>query len=71
MNIIIALLIFIIYNNLLGVSHSLVATGVIPIWFGFWPIHLVVGLLGLYLLYRRSLHLPLFPQKIKRRRRSK
>ena len=67
MNIIIALLLFVIYNNLLGVSHSLVSTGVISIWFGFWPIHLVVASLGLYLLYRRSLHLPLFPQKNRKR----
>ena len=71
MNIIIALLLFVIYNNLLGVSHSLVSTGAISIWFGFWPVHLVVALLGAYFLYRRSLHLPLFPKKIKRRRRSK
>ena len=70
MNIMIALLLFVIYNNLMGVSHSLVSTGVISIWFGYWPIHLVIGLLGVYLLYRRSLHLPLFPQKIRKKRRN-
>ena len=69
MNIVIALLLFVIYNNLLGVSHSLVSTGVISIWFGYWPIHLVVGFSGIYLLYRRSFNLPLFPQKIRKRRR--
>ena len=69
MNIVIALLLFVIYNNLLGVSHSLVSTGVISIWFGYWPIHLAVGLSGLYLLYRRSFNLPLLPQKISKRRK--
>ena len=68
MNIIIALLIFIIYNNLLGVSNSLVAGGAISVWYGFWPIHFIVALLGAYLLYRRSFNLPLFPRKIMRKR---
>jgi lipopolysaccharide export system permease protein len=73
MNIISALLIFVIYNNLLGVTHSLVATGLVSFWFGFWPVHLTVALIGCYLLYRRSYNLPIFPRRriiIKRKRKN-
>ena len=73
MNIISALLIFVIYNNLLAVSHSLVSTGLVSFWFGFWPVHLTVALIGCYLLYRRSYNLPIFPRRriiIKRKRKN-
>ncbi len=73
MNIISALLIFVIYNNLLAVSHSLVSAGLVSFWFGFWPVHLTVALIGCYLLYRRSYNLPIFPRRriiIKRKRKN-
>ena len=61
-NIVIALLLFVIYNNLMGVSHSLVSTGVISIWFGYWPIHLIFGLLAYIYYIEDHLILPLFPK---------
>ena len=63
-NIILALLLFVIYNNLLGVSHSIVSTGNIKILYGLWPVHLSFATIALYLFYRRSLNLSLFPTKI-------
>jgi lipopolysaccharide export system permease protein len=62
-NIIMALLLFVIYNNLLGVFHSVVSIGNTKIWYGLWPVHLSFGTIAVYLLYRRTLNLPLFPKK--------
>ena len=62
-NIILALLLFVIYNNLLGVSHSIVSIGNTKILHGLWPVHLSFGTIAIYLFYRRSLSLPLFPTK--------
>ena len=62
-NIILALLLFVIYNNLLGVSHSIVSIGNTKILHGLWPVHLSFGTIAIYLFYRRSLSLPLFPNQ--------
>jgi len=63
-NIIMALLLFVIYNNLLGVSHSIVSIGNTKIWYGLWPVHLCFATIAFYLLYRRTLNLPLLPKVI-------
>ena len=63
-NIIMALLLFVIYNNLLGVSHSIVSIGNARIWYGLWPVHLFFAIITFYLLYRRTLNLPLLPKII-------
>ena len=62
-NIMIAVFIFVIYNNFLGIFQSLISVGKIPLWLGFFPIHIIFALTGIYLLYRRSLNLPLFPAR--------
>ena len=67
LNIILALLLFVIYNNLLGVSHSIVAIGNTKILYGLWPVHLSFAVLAIYLFYRRSLNLPFFPVKFFKR----
>ena len=59
-----ALLLFVIYNNLLGVSHSIVSIGNTKIWHGLWPVHLFFATIAFYLLYRRNLNLPLLPKII-------
>jgi len=61
-NIIMALLLFVIYNNLLGVSHSIVSIGNTKNWYGLWPVHLTFATIAFYLLYRRTLNLPLLPK---------
>ena len=63
-NIIMALLLFVIYNNLLGVSHGIVSIGNTKIWYGLWPVHLLFATIAIYLLYRRALNLPLLPKII-------
>lgn len=60
-NIITAILIFIVYHNLMGVFQSLVATQKISLWFGFWPLHLLFAICILYLINRRLKNIPLMP----------
>ena len=62
-NIMIAVFIFVIYNNFLGIFQSLISIGKVSIWLGFFPIHLIFGVIATYLLYRRSQNLPLFSFK--------
>lgn len=44
-----ALLLFIIYSNMLNVSAAWTARGVIPTWIGLWWVHLLALLIGLML----------------------
>ena len=67
-NIILALLLFVIYNNLLGVSHSIVSISKTTILYGLWPVHLSFATIAIYLFYRRSLNLPLFSIKFLQRK---
>ena len=60
LNIIFAVLIFIIYNNLLAVMNTLITLKKVNIVIGFWPIHLIFLLAAIYLTYRRSMNQPLF-----------
>ena len=64
-NIITALFIFVIYNNLLGVSHSIVSIGNTKLLYGLWPVHIFFASIAIYLLYRRTNNLPLFPNLTK------
>ena len=58
-NIIIAVLIFVIYNNIIGISNSFIAIGKINFWLGFCLVHFIFGTVSIYLTYRRSQNLPL------------
>ena len=62
-NIIIAVLIFVVYNNLIGILNSLIAVGKLNFWIGSLSPHLIFGAIGIYLTYRRSLNLPLLPKR--------
>ena len=61
MNIVSAILIFVIYNNAVSISNSLIATGQLSIWIGSWLAHFIFLSFGIYLMYRRSLNLNLIP----------
>ena len=61
MNIIAAILLFVIYNNTVSISNSLIATGQLSIWIGSWFSHFVFLSIAIYLIYRRSLNLNLMP----------
>lgn len=49
-----AILIYILYSNLLGVGKSWLESGAIPGAFGLWWVHVMVLALGLYLMYRQG-----------------
>lgn len=61
-NMIMALLIYIIYNNLLSVMQAWVAQGKLSPLIGLWPIHAAMLALTVYLFYRRLFLLPLLPK---------
>ena len=61
LNLIFALLIYIIYNNMLSIFQAWVTQGRISEWIGLWPVHGLFILLGLYLYYRRNHLLPVVP----------
>lgn len=62
-NIIIAVLIFVVYNNLIGILNSLIAVGKLNFWVGALAPHIIFGSIGIYLTYRRSRNLPLLPKR--------
>lgn len=65
-NLIMALLIFIIYNNLLSIMQAWVAQGKLSPLIGLWPVHGAVLALAVYLFYRRLFLLPLLPRFVRK-----
>ena len=61
-NLIMAVLIYAIYNNLLNIMQVWVAQGKLSTMVGLWPVHGAVLLLAIYLFYRRLFLLPLLPR---------
>ena len=49
-----ALLIFIVYLNLLGLTRSMMLTGNFPLWLNFWWVHALMIILTLLLLKKRT-----------------
>ncbi len=60
-NIIMALLVYILYNNSLSILGSWIARGKLTPMIGMWPAHATVLMLFVYLFYRRLFLLPLLP----------
>lgn len=67
LNIMFAILIFIIYNNLLSIFQAWITQGKISVIIGLWPVHISFLLLGWYLYHRRKHLKPLVPDWFKRR----
>lgn len=61
-NLIMALLVYVIYSNLLNIAQVWVAQGNFNPVMGLWPVHGVVLALTVYLFYRRLFQLPLLPR---------
>lgn len=61
-NFILALVIYMIYNNLLSIAQAWVTQGKIHIIIGLWPVHLCFLLLTIYMFYRRAFQLPILPE---------
>jgi lipopolysaccharide export system permease protein len=54
-NLVLAVLAYTLYNNLLSVFQAWTSQGKIPIWLGMWPVHLAVVALLAFLLSRQML----------------
>ncbi len=61
-NLMLALMIYIIYNNLLSIMQAWLAQGKLSPLIGLWPVHLFFLLLTAYLFYRRLFQLSLLPK---------
>lgn len=70
-NIIIAIMIFAIYNNLMGVTQSYINLGKLNPYIGGSIVHLSILLIASYLMLRRNLNLPLLPSQVRNLRRKK
>jgi len=60
-NFVLALIIYIIYNNLLSIFQAWVAQGKLSTLIGLWPVHLFFLMLTIYMFYRRGRQLPIVP----------
>ena len=49
-----AIVIYILYANLMFMGRNAIATGHLPPWLGLWSIHGLVALLGLFLIWRNQ-----------------
>ena len=61
-NMMMALLVFIIYNNLISIAQAWISQGRVAGVVGLWPVHAAFLALTLYMFYRRAFQLPVFPQ---------
>lgn len=64
-NLIMAVLVYLLYNNTLSILQSWVARGKLSPLIGLWPVHIAVLLLFVYLFYRRVFLLPLLPRWVR------
>jgi lipopolysaccharide export system permease protein len=62
LNMMFAILIFIVYNNMLSIFQAWIAQNKISVLVGLWPVHLLFLALTVYLFYRRNHLLPLIPR---------
>lgn len=58
-NLMMALLIYVIYNNLLSITQAWLARDKLSPIIGLWPVHIIFLLLTLYFFYRRIFQAPL------------
>jgi lipopolysaccharide export system permease protein len=61
-NMMMAVLVFIIYNNLISIAQAWISQGRVAGVVGLWPVHGAVLALTIYMFYRRAHQLPLLPQ---------
>lgn len=61
-NLMLALLIYIVYNNLLSIMQAWLAQGKISPLVGLWPVHAFFLILTFWMFYRRLFQLPFLPR---------
>lgn len=64
LNLMFAIFIFIIYNNILSIFEAWITQGKINPLIGLWPVHILFTLFAIYLFYRRNFLLPIFPATV-------
>lgn len=52
-----AILIYILYANLMFITRDAIVSGKLPLWFGMWGLHISVAILGLFLIWRNQVKL--------------
>jgi lipopolysaccharide export system permease protein len=52
-NLVLAVLVYALYNNLLSIFQAWTAQGKVPIWLGLWPVHFVMVAILLVLFWRQ------------------
>jgi lipopolysaccharide export system permease protein len=62
LNLMFAILIYMVYNNMLSIFQAWVTQGKLSSWVGLWPVHLLFIMLAFYLYYRRTYLLPVIPK---------
>jgi len=58
-NVVLAILTYTIYNNMMSIAQAWVVQGKIPGWIGLWPVHAAFAFVALLLLLRRAENLRL------------
>lgn len=61
-NMAMAILIYIIYNNMISITQAWLVQGRLSPVIGLWPVHLIFISLTAYLFYRRAFQLPILPR---------
>lgn len=59
-----AIVIYLIYNNLLSIMQALIAQGKFNAAVGLWPVHLLFSTLAIYMFYQRAQQLPMLPKTL-------
>lgn len=62
LNVIFAIVIYVIYNNVLSIFQAWITQGKLNAMIGLWPVHLFFLALTFYMFYRRNHLLPLMPR---------
>jgi lipopolysaccharide export system permease protein len=70
-NFVLALIIYMIYNNLLSIMQAWVGQGKVHEIIGLWPVHALFLILTMYMFYRRARQLPILPDLLNPRSRLK
>jgi lipopolysaccharide export system permease protein len=65
-NMIMAVLVYVIYNNLISICQAWVQQGKLMAMIGIWPVHGAVAILIVYLFYRRLFMQPLVPNPFRK-----
>lgn len=65
-NLVAAVLVYFIYNNMIGIGDTLLRNGRVPPGIGLWWVHLSLAAIAAYLIVRRVQNRPLLPLRLRR-----